>query len=77
MHIRLLYFVTFALFCNINEIVYFDSFVVGHVPKEIQEFVARSLSSPLQNKNIIANIFRVQVNDSVMCGYFCIGFILC
>ena len=22
-----------------------------------------------------ANIFRVQANDSVMCGYFCIGFI--
>ena len=27
------------------------------------------------NKNIKANIFRVQSNDSVMCGYFCIGFI--
>ena len=27
------------------------------------------------NKNIIANIFRVQGNSSVMCGYFCIGFI--
>ena len=23
----------------------------------------------------IANIFRVQANNSVMCGYFCIGFI--
>ena len=22
-----------------------------------------------------ANIFRVQANDSIMCGYFCIGFI--
>ena len=22
-----------------------------------------------------ANIFRVQENDSIMCGYFCIGFI--
>ena len=27
------------------------------------------------NKNIKANIFREQANDSVMCGYFCIGFI--
>ena len=27
------------------------------------------------NKNIIANDFREQVNNSVMCGYFCIGFI--
>ena len=28
-------------------------------------------------KRYIANIFRVQTNDSVMCGYFCIGFIDC
>ena len=56
-----------ALFCNRNEIVYFDSFGVGHVPKEIKEFVG--------NKNIKANIFRAQANNSVMCGYFCIGFI--
>ena len=27
------------------------------------------------NKNIKANIFRLQGNNSVMCGYFCIGFI--
>ena len=56
-----------VLFCNRNEIVYFDSFVVEHVPQEIKEFVG--------NKNIIAKIFRVQANDSVMCGYFYIGFI--
>ena len=56
-----------ALFCNRSEIVYFDSFGVEHVPEEIKEFVG--------NKNIKANIFRVQANDSVMCGYFCIGFI--
>ena len=54
------YFVT-------SEIVYFDSFGVEHVPEEIKEFVG--------NKNIIANIFRVQANNSIMCGYFCIGFI--
>ena len=29
----------------------------------------------LKNLLGIANIFRVQANDSVMCGYFCIGFI--
>ena len=27
------------------------------------------------NKNIKVDIFRVQANNSVMCGYFCIGFI--
>ena len=56
-----------ALFCRRSEIVYFDSFGVEHVPEEIKEFIG--------NKNIIANIFRVQANNSVMCGYFCIGFI--
>ena len=56
-----------ALFCNKNNIIYFDSFGVEHVPKEIKKFI--------NNKNIIASIFRIQANDSVMCGYFCIGFI--
>ena len=56
-----------ALFCKKSEIVYFDSFGVEHVPEEIKEFIG--------NKNIKANIFRVQTNNSIMCGYFCIGFI--
>ena len=56
-----------ALFCDRSKIVYFNSFGVEHVPEEIKEFV--------RNKNIIANIFRVQANNSIMCGYFCIGFI--
>ena len=74
-----------ALFCNKNEMVYFDSFGVEHVPEEIKEFIDycslklstsyRSSSSASQNKNIKANIFRVQANNSAMCGYFCIGFI--
>ena len=38
-----------------------------HVPEEIKEFIG--------NKNTKAIVFRVQANDSVMCGYFCIGFI--
>ena len=56
-----------ALFSNRNEIVYFDSFGVEHIPEEIKEFVG--------NKNIKANIFRLQANNSKTCGYFCIGFI--
>ena len=27
------------------------------------------------NKKIIPNIYRIQAYDSIMCGYFCIGFI--
>ena len=52
---------------NANNIVYFDSFGVEHVPKEIKIFTG--------NKNIIANIYKIQTCDSIMCGYFCIGFI--
>ena len=40
--------------------------LVLNIPEEIKEFVG--------NKNK-ANIFQVQANDSVMCAYFCIGFI--
>lgn len=25
----------------------------------------------IDNKNIIANLFRIQTYDTVMCGYFC------
>ena len=56
-----------AFFCKRNEIIYFDSFGVEYIPEEIKEFIG--------NKNIKANIFRVQENNSIMCGYFCIGFI--
>ena len=56
-----------VLFCKKNEIVYFDSFGVEHIPEEIKEFIG--------NKNIKAIIFRIQQNDPIMCGYFCIGFI--
>ena len=56
-----------ALFCNRNKIVYLDSFGVEHLPEEIKLFI--------RNKNMIANIFWVKAIDSVMCGYFCIGFI--
>ena len=56
-----------ALFCNRNEIVYFDSFGVEHVPKEIKKFMG--------NKNITANIFQVQANNSITNGYFCTGII--
>ena len=40
---------------------------VEHILKEIKAFIT--------NKNIITNIFRIQAYDSIICGYFCIGFI--
>ena len=50
-----------------NDITYFHSFGIEHISKEIIKFIGR--------KNVIANIFRIQAYDSIMCGYFCIGFI--
>ena len=38
-------------------------------------FLLKKIKNFIGNKNIKANIFRVQANDSVMCGYLCIGFI--
>ena len=29
----------------------------------------------MEHKNAKTNIFRIQSNNSIMCGYFCIGFI--
>ena len=56
-----------ALWVNNNNVTYFESFGVEYIPKEITKFI--------ENRNIKTNIFRIQANDSVMCGYFCIGFI--
>ena len=50
-----------ALNVQNNNVTYFDSF------GETKEFV--------KSKNIITNIFRIQAHDSIMYGYFYIGFI--
>ena len=52
---------------NGNNIIYFDSFEVEHIRKEIKKFIGK--------KNIKTNIYRVQAYDPIMCGYFCIRFI--
>ena len=57
-----------GLYVNNNDVTYFDSFRVEHIPKEIKRFIGRSLS-------ITTNIFRIQAYDSIMCRYFCIGFV--
>ena len=56
-----------ALYVNNKTATCFDSFGIEHIPKEIKNFT--------NNKNIIANIYKIQNYDLIMCGYFCIGFI--
>ena len=56
-----------ALYAVNNNVTYFNSFGVEHIPKEIKAFIEPSLS-------ITTNVFRIQANDSIMWGYFCIGF---
>ena len=47
-----------ALYVQNNDVTYFDSFGVEHIPKEIKTFIS--------NKNIKTNIFRMQAYD--LCG---------
>ena len=47
---------------------YFDSFGVEHIPKEMKNCI--------DNKNIMANIFKTQADVLLMCGYFGIEFIV-
>ena len=54
-------------YVNNKIVTYSDSFGVEHIPKEIMKFINR--------KEIITNIYRIQAYDSIMYGYFCIGFI--
>ena len=62
---------------NTNNVIYFNSFGVEHIPKEIRAFIINNNNNNNNNNtNIIINIFRIQAYDSTMCGYFCIEFII-
>ena len=56
-----------VLYVNDDNIIYFHSFGVEQIRKEIKKFIG--------HKNITTNIYRTQVYNLMMCGYFCIGFI--
>ena len=47
--------------------MYFERLGVESIPKKIKKFRG--------NKNITINTSRVDASDSIMCGYFCMGFI--
>ena len=45
-----------------NNVIYFDSFGVDHILKEIKKIIG--------NKNILTYIYRIQTYDSIVYGYF-------
>ena len=64
-----------SLFIKTKYTVYFDSFGIEHIPKEINKFINNDTTKSRSLKHIKINISRKQVYDSIMCGYFCIEFI--
>ena len=56
-----------SLFINKNTAVYFDSFGIEYIPQEVL--------NKIKDKSITHNIFRIQDNESIMCGFYCIAFI--
>ena len=56
-----------ALYVNVENVTWFDSFGVEHIPKEIRKLIG--------NKNTVTIIYKIQAYDSIVCVYFCIGFI--
>ena len=58
-----------SLNVDVDNVKYFESFVVEYIPKEIKKLLKNII------KNIITSIYRTQTCNSVMSQYFCIGFI--
>ena len=56
-----------SLFIDRNTAVYFDSFGIEYIPQEVL--------NKIKDKSITHNIFRIQDNESIMCGFYCITFI--
>ena len=56
-----------SIFIVRNTVAYFDSFGVEHIPQEVL--------NKTKHKSINHNIFRIQDNDFIMCGFYCIAFV--
>ena len=56
-----------SLFIDRNTVAHFDSFGV--------EYILQEVLSKIKDKSITHNIFRMQSDDSIMCGFYCITFI--
>ena len=59
----------FSLFSDINTAVFVDFFEAEYTPQKALNKIR------LIRKSITLNIFRIQDNNSVICGFCCIAFI--
>ena len=46
---------------------YFHSFAIEYIPLEVL--------TKIRDKSITVNIYRIQDNESIMCGFYCVAFI--
>ena len=53
-------------FIDRNTTVYFDSFRIEYIPQEAL--------NKIRDKLITHNIFRIQNNEYIVCGFYCIAF---
>ena len=54
------------MFIDRNAALYFDSFGI--------EYISQEVLSRLKDKSITHNVFRIQDNASITCGFYCIAF---
>ena len=52
---------------NGDSLTYFDIFGAEYMRDEIKKIIG--------NKDILINIYIIQANDLIICGYFCIRFL--
>ena len=57
-----------ALFVKPKYTVYFNSFGIEHIPKEINKFINNDTTKSSAIARIRSNIFRIQAYDSIMCA---------
>ena len=56
-----------SLFINKIWLIYFDLFGIEYIPQEVLK--------KIRDKSIAHKIFRIQDNESIMCGFYFITFI--
>ena len=57
-----------ALYVNVNNMTYFDTFGVEHIPKETKR--------TMWNKNVLTNMYRIQAYDLIMCICFVLDLLI-